>query len=160
LFEIRHILCHELPEKPVYSVSEVAEFLEEATRFTKAIEEIVTFEKYGLVPLTNTDMKIAASEKLKRKQEDMDRLLVAIRAFLTDRDQGNAKFGSDGISLLSYFNDAQDKWVAYQKANCGIVAGMYWGGTIMGLIWSFEGTRMTEARIEELQSWFDRESNM
>ena len=37
LFDIRHILCHELPEKPVYSVEEVTEFLGRALEFMKAL---------------------------------------------------------------------------------------------------------------------------
>jgi hypothetical protein len=40
LFEVRHILCHETPKKPVYSTSDIDEFLNEAIRFTKALEEV------------------------------------------------------------------------------------------------------------------------
>jgi hypothetical protein len=32
LFEIRHVLCHELPAKPLYSVNEIDGFLDEAFR--------------------------------------------------------------------------------------------------------------------------------
>jgi uncharacterized protein YecT (DUF1311 family) len=160
LFEIRHILCHELPEEQVYSISDVSEFLDDAVRFTKAIEEILTFEKYGLVPLTQIDMNIAAYERHKDKQKVLDLLLTSIRTYLTNRDRDFAEFRPDEISLLSCFDDAQDKWVAYRKANSDIVAGMYWGGSMMPLIWAGEAARITESRITELQTWFDQESNL
>jgi hypothetical protein len=60
LFEIRHILCHELPTKPIYELREIGEFLDSAFRFAKATEEVLTFEKFGLVPFTQADMNIDA----------------------------------------------------------------------------------------------------
>jgi hypothetical protein len=71
LFELRHILCHELPSKPLYEDKEVDEFLECAIQFTKALQEVLTFEQYGLTPLTQTDMNIQARERLLKTEEQM-----------------------------------------------------------------------------------------
>jgi len=38
LFEVRHIVCHETPRKPVYSAGDVDGFLNGAIQFTKALE--------------------------------------------------------------------------------------------------------------------------
>jgi len=161
LFEIRHVLCHELPQSPVYSVDEVSDFLKDAVRFAHAIEEILTFEKYGLVPLTQSEMNKDASEKLKGRQQELDGLLISIRSYLGSRHQTLREFSLGEVDcLLSRFDDTQEKWLAFRKANCDFAAEVYHGGTIMPLIWASTAENMTESRIAELQTWFDRESNL
>jgi uncharacterized protein YecT (DUF1311 family) len=149
-----------MPERPVYPIDEVGEYLSDAVRFTKAMEEVLTFEKYGLLPLTQRDMNTAASETLKSKREELDQLLTTIRTFLANRDQQLAKIMPNEMGSLSHFDDAQDKWIAYRKANSDMVADMYRGGSIAPLIWASEATRMTESRIGELQEWFDYQSSL
>jgi len=160
LFEIRHILCHELPQKPAYLVNEVADFLDSAIQFSKAIEWVLIFEKHGLVPLTQTDMNIAAAEKLKDKQIELERLLADIRKLLKSREQLHAKFGSSENSFLSRLEDAQEKWTEYREANSNFVAERNRGGTIRPLVWAGEATRITTSRIAELRVWLEHESKL
>ena len=58
LFEIRHILTNEIPKGQVYSIGDIEDFLTEARRFTNALEEVLTFKRFGLVPLTQTEINI------------------------------------------------------------------------------------------------------
>jgi uncharacterized protein YecT (DUF1311 family) len=159
LFIIRHILCHEMPDKSVYSTNEVAGFLDDAFKFSKALEEILNFEKFGLTPLTQTEMNIAAGERLKNAQTDLDCLLLKILEYLSNSDSEHTDYLPSEISLLSSLNEAQDKWDAYRKTDCNFIADMYRGGSIMPLIWANRATEMTVSRTKELQTWFDRESN-
>jgi uncharacterized protein YecT (DUF1311 family) len=159
LFQIRHILCHEIPEKPVYSVEEVTGFLDDAYSFSKALESALRFEKYGLTPLTQSGMNIAAEEKLKNTQADLDCLMSKIRAYLANCDSEHADFMPSEINLLPCINEAQDKWAAYRKANSDFMASIYSGGSIMPLVWADTAAEMTTSRIKELQAWFDRESS-
>jgi hypothetical protein len=43
---------------------EIDEFLDVAIQLAKALHEILTFERFGRVPLTQTDMNIAAGRDL------------------------------------------------------------------------------------------------
>src|SRR5216683_2253667 len=88
LFEARHILCHEMPRKPPYSENEIDVFLTEGFRLTKALEEIVTFERFGLVPLTQTEMNISAHETLRKKELDLEEVLRSVKAAVSDNVPG------------------------------------------------------------------------
>jgi uncharacterized protein YecT (DUF1311 family) len=149
LFEIRHILCHELPENPVYTTSEVAEFLADATRFTKATETVLHFEKYGHTPLTQTEMNIDAMNRLREKEEELNRLLAEIRTRAEQAEQ-------EIVSL----DDAQEKWLAYRNAHCDFLTWLNQGGTIRTTLWAGSARKMTAGRIAELQSWLEFRSKL
>lgn len=118
LFEVRHILCHETPRNPVYAVGEVEDFLSEAIRFTKALQEVLTFERFGLVPLTQTDMNIAADKDLRKKEDELKELLAEIRARVreTDANPSSLTTGSADGSWLHCLDDAEEKWLSYRDA--------------------------------------------
>jgi len=160
LFEIRHILCHETPKKPVYSVADVDDFLSEAIRFTKALEEVLTFEMFGLVPLTQSDMNIAARKDLTKKEDELKQLISEIRAIVkvTDDANLNSITRSDGGSWLDCLEDAEEKWLSYRNAQCDFDTYLNRGGTIRPTLWAGEAIRLTQIRIAELQSWLRRES--
>lgn len=144
LFEVRHILCHELPTKPVYAESEVAQFIQHAAAFADALEAVLDFEMYGLTPLTQTDMNINAAEKLRAKEAEMATLVESI---------------SSEISLvdgeLDALKDSQEKWFAHRNAYCDFATLLSQGGTIRPLLWGIEAQEMTESRIAQLMSWKD-----
>jgi uncharacterized protein YecT (DUF1311 family) len=160
LFEIRHILCHETPRKPVYVVSEIDVFLNEAIQFTRALEEVLTFERFGLVPLTQTDMNIAAGESFKKKEIELHDLLSEVRAKVKQMNgapvPSNAAIPDD--SYLRSLEDAQEKWLAYRNAECEFETYLNRGGTIRPTLWAGDASRLTESRISELRSWLERES--
>jgi uncharacterized protein YecT (DUF1311 family) len=161
LFEVRHILCHETSTKSVYAVNEVEEFLNEAIRFSKALEEVLTFERFGLVPLTQTDMNIAAGERLTKKEDELKQLFSEVRARVRDMDERSLPLTStsaDG-NWTHCLDDAEEKWLSYRDAQCDFETYLNWGGTIRPTLWAGEATRLTEIRIAELQSWLERDSD-
>ncbi len=160
LFEIRHILCHEMPSKPVYQVSEVADFLEEATRFAKALEEILTFEKFGIVPLTQTGMNVAAHDRLVNREAELSRLLSVIRKGVQKADERNPHTSTEDAdkSWLLCLDESQEKWLAYRNAHCDFVTYLSQRGTIWPLLWSSAADEITKIRIADLESWLERES--
>jgi uncharacterized protein YecT (DUF1311 family) len=160
LFEVRHILCHETPRKPVYAVAEVEEFLKEAIRFTKALGEVLTFEKFGLVPLKMGDMDTAAREQLRKKEDELSRLLAEIRAIVKgtdDRHSSSTTVATDGTWLQS-LNEAQEKWLSFRNAQCEFDTYLNRGGSMRPLVWASEAVRLTEIRIAELRDWLSSES--
>lgn len=160
LFEVRHILCHEAPRESVYGDSDVEEYLDNAIRLAKALHEILTFERFGLVPLTQTDMNIAADEDLKKTQDEMNRLFGQIRARVKDADRRLASSGGTDAddNWLSHLTDAQEKWLLFRNAHCEFQTYLNRGGTIAPLLWAQEANRLTQLRIADLESWLKRDS--
>jgi uncharacterized protein YecT (DUF1311 family) len=126
----------------VYSQNEIEGFLEDAYRFARALEEVLQYEKFGLYPLTQVEMNIAAAERLSKSELEMEALTSEVRK----------QMGEDS-DALSAFDDAQQKWRLYRDAQCEFDTYCYRGGTIRSCIWSGEATRLTEDRIEELRVW-------
>ncbi len=160
LFEVRHILCHEAPRRSVYEASEIDQFLDNAIQLAKAIDAILTLEKFGLVPLTQTDMNITAAEELTRTEAEMNKLLSKIEARVKEVDSTRISirgYESDS-SWLDHLKDAQEKWLAYRKAHCEFDTYLNQGGTIRSLLWGKEATRLTQLRISDLESWLRQDS--
>lgn len=157
LFEVRHILVHELPTSAVYDKDEIDQFFAAALRFSKALEQVLTTEKFGMVPLTQTDMNIAAGESLRRAEEELDRLVSDIRRRVGETDQTLSESNRTGEWLES-FNDAQQKWLSYRNAHCEFQTFLNKGGTIRPLLWATEAERLTTARIADLQAWLEQDA--
>jgi uncharacterized protein YecT (DUF1311 family) len=159
LFEIRHILCHEIPKSPMYSPSEITDLLDHACRFCKTMEGILSFEKFGLVPLTQSAMNQRAYDDFKKAEEELDKLLSEIRTRLE-------KIKSDYFvpgrkpeeTWLHTLDDAQAKWRAYRDAHCDFDAYLSFGGSIHSLLWAGTARHITKARVEQLQRWWEIES--
>jgi uncharacterized protein YecT (DUF1311 family) len=162
LFEVRHILCHEAPRQPVFDPKEVDEFLEKAIWLSDALSEILTFEKFGLVPLTQTDMNIAAAKDLNAAEDKMAHLLSQIEAKVRETDVRLSEMklpktqGSN--TWFEQSKDAQDKWLAYRNAHCEFHTHLSRGGTIRPLLWGREADRLTQLRIADLETWLKQES--
>jgi uncharacterized protein YecT (DUF1311 family) len=148
-----------LPAAPVYAVTEVGDFLDNAARFSEAIGEVLTFERYGLVPLTQTDMNIEASERLREKEDELDRLLDGLRAYTAKFGEVPANSNRVGGTWHSCFNEAQEKWLAYRNAHCDAMTYLNQGGTIRPLLWASMATKITGDRISSLRTWFEHESS-
>jgi len=155
LFEARHILCHEMPRKPPYSENDIDAFLTEAFEFTKALEEIITFARFGLVPLTQSEMNASAHETLRKKESELNEVLSAIKAGIS-AEAG----GSDGKGWLECFEEAQKQWLAYRNVQAEFDAYSSRGGTIHATLWASEATRLTKVRLTELRGWLKHKSEV
>lgn len=162
LYEVRHILCHEAPRKPVYKVPEVDEFLESAISLTEALNEILTFEKFGAVPLTQADMNIAAGKQLRVVEDEMGRLLSEVEAKVREADSRLSDIKlpiQDSSTWLDRLRDVQTKWLDYRNAQCEFHTHLNRGGSIRSLLWAREAERLTQSRITDLDAWLKRESD-
>lgn len=162
LFEVRHILCHEAPQASVYEATEIDKFLETAISFAKAMYEVLTFEKFGKVPLTQTEMNIAAGEELKKSEQEMNDMLSRVEARVTEFDNDYPPVevpdrSHSDRSWLSHLKDAQNKWLAYRNAQCEFHTFLNRGGAICSMIWGHEAKRLTDLRISDLASWLKRD---
>lgn len=159
LFDVRHVLCHEVPKEPVYVATEIEGFLDEAIRFTKALEEVLTFERFGLLPLTQKDLNIAADNDLIKKEDELKHLLAKIRTEVehTGTELSHMRTGRADGTWLHCLDDAHEKWLSYRNAHCDFETFLNLGGSSRPMLWSSEASRMTDMRIAQLRSWMKRE---
>lgn len=149
LFDVRHILCHEIPNNPPYELHEISEFLIEGVRFVKALGTVLHFEMYGPTPLTQTDMNIDAVEKLKEKEARLNSTLDSIPERLHVE-----------LEELSLLRESQAKWAEYRNAWSDFETWPNQGGTIRPLLWASSAMTMTERRIEEIEEWVNWTSKL
>jgi uncharacterized protein YecT (DUF1311 family) len=160
LFEVRHILCHEVPRKPVYDVREIDEFLDMTILFSKALHEVVTFERFGPWQ-SQAEMSIAAGQDLKEAEDKMNHLFLDVEKSVSETDARHSELKLpkmyDG-SWLAHLRDAQDKWLAYRNAHCEFHTYLNGGGSIRPYVWANEANRITQLRITDLESWLKQDS--
>jgi uncharacterized protein YecT (DUF1311 family) len=142
MFELRHILCHELPKKPVYQRDEISSFVGHAKTFAHALQEVLNLEMYGLTPLTQTEMNIEAAGKLQSKEQELEALIESIRTEISWVE-----------GELEALQLSQDTWKAYRDAYCEFDTWLNMGGTIRPLLWGGRAQEITEQRIDQLRSW-------
>ena len=113
LFEIRHVVTHEMPRNQPYSSEEIPEFLTSSRGFLSATDWFLTGELRGDVPKTQSAMNILAGEDLKQETMAMGQLLAEIQE----------KREAD-IELLAA---SQDAWTNYAKADADLHASLVQG---------------------------------
>jgi uncharacterized protein YecT (DUF1311 family) len=162
LFEVRHILCHEAPRKKVYDPGEIDRFLDGAIRFTKTMEGVLAFEKFGRVPMTQAAMNAAAHDDLQKVEHEMGRLFseVAARVKAFDTTLAARKDGTNEDKWHVLLEDEQAKWLSYRNARCEFDTYLSRGGTIRPVLWAGEANRLTKLRIADLGSWLKHDSKM
>jgi hypothetical protein len=75
IFEVRHILIHEFPEKLPFATAEISEMIDAADNFISAADEGFTQLLYGLYPINQQAMNQKAREESKAIEEELDRLV-------------------------------------------------------------------------------------
>jgi uncharacterized protein YecT (DUF1311 family) len=166
LYELRHILCHEVPTKQVYETAEVSGLLEAAERFSKALQEVVTFEKFGLVPLDQTSMNIASAKELKASEDRLAELFTLIRSRVDE--QGKTMFQVQDFRApkqnvsewIKKLEESQEKWLAYRNLFIEFTTYQNLGGTIRPTLWASQAKTMTENRTAELRSWLELDKRL
>ena len=148
LFEVRHILCHELPTKPVYTRDEVGQFLAESKHFVKAFENVLSFELYGDTGLNQRELRTREASRLREKERELDSFVAAI--------PDNVRLVDGELDMLL---DSQKKWLSFRNAQCDFVTLRYKGGTIWSLLWSAQARALTEERSSELKRWLQSRSD-
>jgi uncharacterized protein YecT (DUF1311 family) len=160
LFEVRHIICHETPGKSAYEAKEIDDFLDFAIQFTKTLEEVLTFERFGLVPLTQVAMSIDAHDRLKRKEDELKELFSRVRERVKDTDENIVRriAQTTDSNWTQCLDDTQEKWFSYRNSQCEFETYLSRGGTIRPVLWAGEAMRLTEIRIGELSAWLKQDS--
>lgn len=143
LFQVRHIVTHEIPRSAPYSLEEIPNFLTSARDFLGATDWFLTGQLKGDVPRTQAVMNTSAGERLDAEQVTMERLLSEIK------EKGDVD--------LQLFRNSQDAWVNYAESDAELRASLVNGGSMRPMVWAEQMTELTCARIKSLRWWLERE---
>ena len=140
LFEARHILVHEFPEKRPFVPTEVDEMLEAAQLFIVAADEGFTQLLHGLYPISQTAMNRAAREETEAAELELEKVVAEIAK----------KTESETIFKV------QEAWVAFAKSEAERNAEDFIGGTIYPLYYHTTLKRLVDDRDGQLRLWLEQ----
>lgn len=136
LFDVRHVLAHELPSPPVFDPAEASQLMAAARAFIEATDWVVVGALHDAVPRTQMAMSISVGEGLHEEEARMTVVLNEVTA-LDVFDRG----------ALQALQAAWEKW-ADEQAN--LVAAQVEGGSMYPMVWASEKLALTRERIDQL----------
>lgn len=146
LYEVRHVLVHELPRTPVFDPDEVQNLAAAAKAFIAATDWVVVEALHGTVTRTQTAMNLSASDDLHQEEARLSETLREVAAL-------------DGIDPNA-LRALQEGWTEWADAQATLVASQVEGGSIYAMIWASEKSVLTRERRDQLarlkREWMDR----
>jgi Lysozyme inhibitor LprI len=139
LFEVRHVLVHEMPRAKPHTVDEVDDFLRSATLFIQAVDEMLDTKLHGKSPLTQGAMNRDAAARGDAAMEELTALCEQIAR----------EYGSTTI------HNVQTAWNVFQAAEAKRQSDVYLGGSMQPMIYSAAVESLTRTRIDELKRWIE-----
>jgi uncharacterized protein YecT (DUF1311 family) len=136
LYEVRHVLAHELPSSPFLNPTEVPKLAAAAKSFIMATDWVVVAALHGAIPKTQLEMNRSTGEDL-RNEEDL--LNAAIE---------NA-FELEGIDRDA-LHALQASWAEWAEAQANLVASQVEGGSMYSMVWASEKVALTRDRREQV----------
>jgi uncharacterized protein YecT (DUF1311 family) len=148
LFELRHMVCHELPRLGRGSTlfANVAGLMMSLASLIHALEEVLTQEVFGNVPLTQTDMNLAAIKEYEVACGELSDVLAQLRE----------KHKTD-TRRLQPLNATQSAWERYRKLQATFRHDPVGGGSIGPMLRAHEGKDLTEERTKRLRGFLNAE---
>jgi hypothetical protein len=144
LFTVRHIIVHETPSKPPYTVADVDDFLASAIQFARATEQTLQDRLYPGYPLTIRDADEEAARAHAAAKRDLEDVLAQVEGVVHG-------FGKEAL------RESQEAWGEYAGRQSKLRACGLEGGRLQTGVRVREATRLIGVRIEELRWWLDRE---
>jgi uncharacterized protein YecT (DUF1311 family) len=143
LFEVRHVVAHELPRRWTYNEDETSGFLEATLQFMQATDEHIGSVLRGDEPLTQVEMNIRAGNELEAELADLKRVFSAVEQ-------------TDDVDQVA-LKDSQAAWEVFADAEASLRASLVQGGSMYGSVWASAKSSVVRTRIEQLRWWLDRE---
>jgi uncharacterized protein YecT (DUF1311 family) len=140
LFNVRHILVHELPRNKPHVLREVSEFLDSAELFVKALDEELRSRLYGERSLTEEEMNRAAAANHQTAVDELDSICneIALRT------------SSDKIRKV------QRLWVVFKEAEAERQSEIFSpDGGLRPVHYSYTAEQITRTRIRELKEYLE-----
>jgi Lysozyme inhibitor LprI len=137
LFEVRHILVHELPIEPPYERQEIDQFLDAATQFVEATDETLYTMLHGhSSPITQHEMNAQARADAEAAQVELSNVVQKI----AERDGAETIF------------EVQKLWEAFKEAEATRRADEWKGGSGWPMLYHSAQATIIKNRTRELTS--------
>lgn len=131
LFEVRHIIVHELPERSPLTAEETDEFPSAALKFALAVDEVLERALYGDVPLTQFDMNEQAGASLRRIEQELADVIV-------DSGLSNEEEFQGVLAAVKVYTDAYAAWSSgVNNPGRGTIAPLLFAGAKESLLRDF-----------------------
>jgi len=137
LFEVRHVLVHEMPAEKPYNDGDITDFCEAVASFVSACDWITVKLIEDTIPFTQTTMTRNAVANLTKAEEDL--LDVLARAEAVD-EIDNDKLGK-----------SQDAWRTFAESDAELFAHQAEGGTLYPVLYAERLEEHLDARIGDLE---------
>lgn len=146
LYEVRHVLTHELPSSPFLDPAEVPKLATAAKSFITATDWIVVEALHGSVPRTQIAMNLSMGDELRDEEAQLTAAMdEAVKLHGIDRD---------ALSAL------QTSWTQWADAQASLVASQVEGGSMHPMVWASEKAALTREQIEQIErlvsEWMDK----
>jgi uncharacterized protein YecT (DUF1311 family) len=143
LFQIRHVVTHELPREKMYDVSELGNLIEAGSDFLEATDWVIVHLTRGDLPRTQTEMNIHAGSALEDLTVEMEAVLQRLR--------------EKGEVDLDHLAKSQNAWTVFAEEEANLHASPVAGGSLYPTIWAPSKADATRQRIKDLKWWDERE---
>lgn len=117
IFELRHIICHELPNQALFDSKEIVEKFTDCVQVLNAADEIVGIVLEPNAPLTQIAINEQSVKDLELKSDELQSLKESILKLL---DQKN----------IEEFTKANEAWTDYAESWAEFESGYFEGGSI------------------------------
>lgn len=144
LFEVRHILVHELPRERPYKREELPKFLDHCNRFIKALSWLVTYKIRGVVPRTQSQKNVESWKRAEFAAGNLSQYF------------GNQPIISECVE--DYHPHAVWNWFAHlaSDARSGLSLGQFHSGTIAPVLYANALAQLNAWRLQYLKEHRDR----
>lgn len=142
-FDLRHVICHEIASAYEIEPAEIERCFESCVTFLRAAEVCVFQTLYPGLPLTQTEMNIAAYKSL----EGAEVKLLSILSSLSQNSNAEQR---------ARLSEVQEKWRAYCESWVDLRVGCReGGGTIWPALYSGIKRSIVEQRVLDLEKYRD-----
>lgn len=142
VFDIRHILVHEIPAKCPYDEKDLEGYIDAADQFSIALDELIAQKLHGDYPVFQSEMTQAACRHLDVARLNLSRTIRRLRK-------------------IPFFNRpdflrAQKAWKAFCNAEATLHAAEMKGGSAEPMIFAGVQSVLTEERTKQILEWLER----
>ncbi len=147
LYEVRHVLTHELPSSPFLDSVEVPTLAAAAKSFIMATDSVVVEALHGAVPRTQIGMNLNMDDELRNEEAQLAAAM----------DEATRLHGIDREALTA----TQNSWIEWADAQANLVASQVEGGSMYPMVWASEKAALARERREQVTrligEWMDNQ---
>jgi hypothetical protein len=140
IFELRHIICHELANQEIFDNNEIIEAFTDCVQVLNAVDEIVGNVLEPNYPLTQIEINEQSVKDLELKSDDLQSLKESILKLLEQKD-------------IEQFMKADESWTDYAFQWAEFESRYYEGGSIHFSVRNFTLIEMYSEHLARLQKY-------